>query len=525
MTSPHDSAKLHDKVSEMEAALNNRLSEMASSGEELKMKEVALQEANAIAHKATALMHHFRGQAHDLQRQCADWQQHSSGGHGGVPPAWTTMPEMGAAASSSAPAPSAEGGGLPLPQLRNPPPPRQHAPSAPESSSQAAAPPAPATNAPQSSSSSSVRRALALDAVDDPAPSAAPSAVSTATRAALSAISALAAPPIEDDTGAPGTPPMRLPEPPPKQAVASGADGVAQLNALLRHTRVPPSASGAPANHAPNPMTPRMAGAMAAVARGHPSGPVASTIDVDAISSREATVSSREDTSNDEAHTPRLIGARASATEAERSANVAIAAAMATPRLAGALVNVAGALDIGPGDDGASAVALPNLLPVAGFGGGADGALEAKNRELTTLRRALHEAQTAEAAARAEAKDALRFGAREQAAAAAATTELAAATSAADAHAAQMAKMSSQLEWWRARESGGVARADSDAADAVALAAERLRIIADKEEEIRTKEHELLLLADREAAATKLADEVRDLAYGLPSPPVPTVCP
>ena len=67
---------LSSKVSAMEAALNEKLSAVSASEEELKIKSAALDEANAIAQKATSLMHHFRNQATELQRQ----QQSSAGG-------------------------------------------------------------------------------------------------------------------------------------------------------------------------------------------------------------------------------------------------------------------------------------------------------------------------------------------------------------------------------------------------------------------------------------------------------------
>ena len=78
--------QLRRKVAAMEAALNERLAAMKSSERELQLKEAALLEANDIARKATAMMHHFRGQAQELERQCATMRAATPGSS---PPAST----------------------------------------------------------------------------------------------------------------------------------------------------------------------------------------------------------------------------------------------------------------------------------------------------------------------------------------------------------------------------------------------------------------------------------------------------
>ena len=94
---------VEDRVAQMEQALNEKLMAMENSERELALKEAALSEANDIAQKATTLMHHFKGQAEELQKQCAGLQHASttaSAGDGhagaagsatsyaGVAPAW-----------------------------------------------------------------------------------------------------------------------------------------------------------------------------------------------------------------------------------------------------------------------------------------------------------------------------------------------------------------------------------------------------------------------------------------------------
>ena len=89
---------LSSKVSAMEAALNEKLSAVSASEEELKIKSAALEEANAIAQKATSLMHHFRNEASELRQR----QQQPSGG-GSTSSAPPLLPARGARSRSTRP--------------------------------------------------------------------------------------------------------------------------------------------------------------------------------------------------------------------------------------------------------------------------------------------------------------------------------------------------------------------------------------------------------------------------------------
>ena len=104
-----DQPDIKNRVAEMERVLNERLAAMQTSEQELALKEAALSEANDIALKATTLMHHFRGQAEALQKQCADLASssasdaQSSAQHEGRPPLISSLSGPAFASSSGAP--------------------------------------------------------------------------------------------------------------------------------------------------------------------------------------------------------------------------------------------------------------------------------------------------------------------------------------------------------------------------------------------------------------------------------------